>query len=88
VRQAGSASPAEQVQGRRTEQSGFRPNSEGLCAVAVLAVVPFDGKVPGLARARRLLPASAAVGIVTAVPSFPQRARSVIHGGTGGVDRC
>jgi peptidoglycan/LPS O-acetylase OafA/YrhL len=40
------------------------------------------------ARARRLLPASAAVGIVTAVPSFPQRARSVIHGGTGGVDRC
>lgn len=90
-------------------RSGFRPDIEGLRAVAVLGVVLFHAAVPGVgggfigvdvffvisgflitgllwrevstagtirlrrfygARARRLLPASATVGIVTAVASF------------------
>ena len=88
---------------------GFRPDIEGLRAVAVLAVVLFHAGVPGIgggyvgvdvffvisgflitgllrrevtnvgtvrlrrfygARARRLLPASAAVGVVTAIAAF------------------
>lgn len=93
---------------RRSVKAEFRPDIEGLRAVAVLAVVLFHAGVPGLgggfvgvdvffvisgflitgllwreagstgtvslrrfygARARRLLPASAAVGIVTMVAS-------------------
>lgn len=97
------------VQGVRTElaaKAGFRPDIEGLRAVAVVAVVLFHADVPGVgggyigvdvffvisgflitgllwrevstagtvrlrrfygARARRLLPASATVGVVTAI---------------------
>jgi peptidoglycan/LPS O-acetylase OafA/YrhL len=106
--QTRSASTAEGVQGRRLEQAGFRPDIEGLRAVAVVAVVLFHADVPGVgggyvgvdvffvisgflitgllwrevsttgtlrlrrfygARARRLLPASATVGVVTAIGS-------------------
>ena len=106
--QADSGSPAEGVQGRRSAQTGFHPDIEGLRAVAVVAVVLFHAEVPGVgggfvgvdvffvisgflitgllwrevsttgrvglrrfygARARRLLPASAAVGIITAIGS-------------------
>lgn len=106
------------------KRAGFRPDIEGLRAVAVLAVVLFHGNVPGLgggfvgvdvffvisgflitgllwrevssagtvrlggfygARARRLLPASATVGVVTAVGSAlllpPLEAKSVIGDG-------
>ena len=93
---------------QRSAKPGFRPDVEGLRAVAVVAVVLFHAAVPGVgggfvgvdvffvisgflitgllwreasstgtvrlrrfygARARRLLPASAAVGVVTAVAS-------------------
>ncbi|HWE64567.1 MAG TPA: acyltransferase family protein, partial [Chloroflexota bacterium] len=96
------------MQGRRSAQTEFRPDIEGLRAVAVLAVVLFHADVPGVgggyigvdvffvisgflitgllwreasasgavrlrrfygARARRLLPASALVGVVTAIGS-------------------
>ena len=106
MRQTRSVSPVEGVQGRRLAQKGFRPDIEGLRAVAVLGVVLFHAEVPGVgggyvgvdvffvisgflitgllwrevsttgtvrlrgfygARARRLLPASAAVGVVTAI---------------------
>ena len=103
---------------------GFRPDIEGLRAVAVLAVVLFHAGVPGVgggfigvdvvfvisgflitgllwrevstagtvglrrfygARARRLLPASAAVGVVIAIASAvllpPLLARTVIGDG-------
>ena len=126
LRQADSVSPTEVVQSRRTEQSGFRPDIEGLRAVAVLAVVLFHAEVPGVgggfvgvdvffvisgflitgllwrevttagtvrlrrfygARARRLLPASATVGVVTAIGSAvllpPLLAPSVLKEGTG-----
>ena len=122
LRQADSVSPTEEVQGRRTEQTGFRPDIEGLRAVAVLAVVLFHAEVPGVgggfvgvdvffvisgflitgllwrevsttgtvglrrfygARARRLLPASATVGIITVIGSAvllpPLQAPSVIR---------
>ena len=108
MRQAGSVSPTEEKQSQRTEQSRFRPDIEGLRAVAVLAVVLFHAEVPGVAggfvgvdvffvisgflitgllwrevsttgtvglrrfygaRARRLLPASATVGVVTMIGS-------------------
>ena len=96
------------MRGRRSAQTGFHPDIEGLRAVAVVAVVLFHAEVPGVgggfvgvdvffvisgflitgllwrevsttgrvglrrfysARARRLLPASAAVGIITAIGS-------------------
>lgn len=103
-----SVRPVAEVQVRRSEKAGFRPDIEGLRAVAVLAVVLFHAAVPGVgggyigvdvffvisgflitgllwrevctagtvrlrsfygARARRLLPASAVVGVVTAIAS-------------------
>src|SRR6202000_1096668 len=98
----------EGAQSRRSEESRFRPDIEGLRAVAVLAVVLFHADVPGVgggyvgvdvffvisgflitgllwreanttgtvglrrfygARARRLLPASVAVGVITMIGS-------------------
>ncbi|MGA9492583.1 MAG: acyltransferase family protein [Mycobacterium sp.] len=94
------------MRGQRSAQAGFRPDIEGLRAVAVVAVVLFHAEVPGVgggfvgvdvffvisgflitdllfrevsttghvrlgafygARARRLLPASATVGVITMV---------------------
>ena len=122
VRQAGNilADPGT----RGSAERDFRPDIEGLRAVAVLAVVLFHAGVPGLgggyvgvdvffvisgflitgllwrevsttgtvrlrrfygARARRLLPASAAVGVVTMIASAlllpPLQARTVIGDG-------
>ncbi|ORV83867.1 acyltransferase [Mycobacterium interjectum] len=124
VRQADSVTPAEEVQRRRPPHKEFRPDIEGLRAVAVVAVVLFHARVPGLAggfvgvdvffiisgflitgllwreasstgtvglrrfygaRARRLLPASAAVGVVimlgAAVMSPVLQSRSVFYDG-------
>jgi peptidoglycan/LPS O-acetylase OafA/YrhL len=108
ARQTESVSPDEEVQERRPAPKEFRPDIEGLRAVAVLAVVLFHADVPGVgggfvgvdvffvisgflitgllwreasgtgtvrlrnfygARARRLLPASATVGVITLVAS-------------------
>ena len=108
MHQADSMSPPEGLQGQRSAQTKFRPDIEGLRAIAVLAVVLFHAEVPGLgggyvgvdvffvisgflitgllwreahstgtvrlrgfygARARRLLPASAFVGVVTMIAS-------------------
>ena len=124
MRHADSVSPVEGLPGRRSVQSGFRPDIEGLRAVAVVAVVLFHAGLPGVgggfvgvdvffvisgflitgllwrevssagtvklsrfygARARRLLPASAAVGVVTAIGSAallpPLQAHSVLEDG-------
>ena len=109
------------MQGRRSAHKGFRPDIEGLRAVAVLAVVLFHADVPGVgggfvgvdvffvisgflitglllrevsttgsvrlrrfygARARRLLPASATVGVVTMIGAaalLSLQARNVIQ---------
>ena len=108
MRQPDSVSPTKELQGRRSAQTRFRPDIEGLRAVAVLAVVLFHAEVPGVgggfvgvdvffvisgflitgllwreanttgtvglrrfygARARRLLPASATVGVITMIAS-------------------
>ena len=108
LHQTDSISPIEGAQSRRSAESGFRPDIEGLRAVAVLAVVLFHADVPGVgggyvgvdvffvisgflitgllwreanttgtvglrrfygARARRLLPASATVGVITLIGS-------------------
>ena len=124
LRQAQSVSPVEGQHGRRSAQTGFRQDIEGLRAVAVVAVVLFHADVPGVgggyvgvdvffvisgflitgllwrevstagtirlrrfygARARRLLPASATVGVVTAIASAallaPLQAQSVFKDG-------
>jgi peptidoglycan/LPS O-acetylase OafA/YrhL len=124
LHQADSVSPTEELQHRRANQSTFRPDIEGLRAVAVVAVVLFHAGVPGIgggyvgvdvffvisgflitgllwreisstgtvrlrgfygARARRLLPASAAVGVVTMIASAillpPLQARPAIDDG-------
>lgn len=106
--QAESLGATEAQQSPHSEQNRFRPDIEGLRAVAVLAVVLFHAALPGFgggyvgvdvffvisgflitgllwrelsttgtvrlrsfygARARRLLPASAAVGVVTMIAS-------------------
>ncbi|WP_431236971.1 acyltransferase family protein [Mycolicibacterium aichiense] len=108
MHQAERVSPTQESQDHRSARPGFRPDIEGLRAVAVLSVVLFHAEVPGIgggfvgvdvffvisgflitrllwreanstgtvrlrsfyaARARRLLPASALVGIVTMVAS-------------------
>ena len=119
-----SVRPIEGPQGQRSVQSGFRPDIEGLRAVAVVAVVLFHAGLPGVgggfvgvdvffvisgflitgllwrevssagtvklsrfygARARRLLPASALVGVVTAIGSAvllpPLQAHDVLEDG-------
>ncbi|WP_083739879.1 acyltransferase family protein [Mycobacterium sp. MS1601] len=124
VHQTGSVSPTQTPQDRPSAQWGFRPDIEGLRAVAVLAVVLFHAAVPGLdggfvgvdvffvisgflitgllwretsttgtvrlrnfygARARRLLPASAAVGVITAIAAVallpPLRVPTVLYDG-------
>jgi hypothetical protein len=48
LRQTHSVSPIEGVQARRPAQTGFRPDIEGLRAVAVLAVVLFHADVPSV----------------------------------------
>ena len=124
LHQTDSFSSIEAAQGRRSAGSVFRPDIEGLRAVAVLAVVLFHAEVPGVgggyvgvdvffvisgflitgllwreanstgtvglrrfygARARRLLPASAAVGVITVIGSAvllpPLQARTVFGDG-------
>ncbi|WP_280829416.1 acyltransferase family protein [Mycobacterium sp. OTB74] len=116
--------PTESEQTRRAAQKTFRPDIEGLRAVAVTAVVLFHAAVPGIgggyvgvdvffvisgflitgllwrevsgtgtvrlrsfygARARRLLPASATVGVITMIASAillpPLQARPAISDG-------
>src|SRR6516165_5588098 len=123
VRQEAVASGPRRVE-RRTSRKGFRPDIEGLRAVAVIAVVLYQAGIPGFgggfigvdvffvisgflitgllwrevattntvalgrfygARARRLLPAAATVGIATAlvvaVVLPPLQARSVFLDG-------
>jgi peptidoglycan/LPS O-acetylase OafA/YrhL len=124
LRQSDSVRPTEEARGRRSAQTRFRPDIEGLRAIAVIAVVLFHADVPGVdggfvgvdvffvisgflitgllwrevsstgsvglgkfygARARRLLPASATVGVITLIASAvllpPLQARSVIFDG-------
>jgi peptidoglycan/LPS O-acetylase OafA/YrhL len=124
LRETRSVNPLEGVQGRPSPDKEFRPDIEGLRAVAVLAVVLFHADVPGVgggyigvdvffvisgflitgllwrevsttgtlrlrrfygARARRLLPASAAVSVITAIGSAvllpPLQVPSVIGDG-------
>jgi len=108
VRQADDVVSNDVQEGQRSPGTKFRPDIEGLRAVAVLAVVLFHAEVPGIgggfvgvdvffvisgflitgllwrdvgtrgtvrlrdfygARARRLLPAAAAVGIATMIAS-------------------
>nr|WP_264003992.1 acyltransferase family protein [Mycolicibacterium sphagni] len=121
---ADSLRASEEQQSRRPEKSHFRPDIEGLRAIAVTAVVLFHAAVPGIgggyvgvdvffvisgflitgllwrevsgtgsvrlrrfygARARRLLPASAMVGVVTMVASIlllpPLRVPTVLYDG-------
>src|SRR6516225_3702194 len=123
VRPEDTASPPRKVE-RRMKGMGFRPDIEGLRAIAVIAVVLYHAGIPGVAggyigvdvffvisgflitgllwrevtttntvrlgrfygaRARRLLPAAATVGIATAVAAAavlaPLKARSVLVDG-------
>lgn len=122
--QLDSVTPVQEVRGQGAPKPGFRPDIEGLRAVAVLAVVLFHAGMPGVgggfigvdvffvisgflitgmlwrevsttggvrlsrfygARARRLLPASATVGVVTAIGSAillsPLELRDVLRDG-------
>ncbi|MBB3752995.1 peptidoglycan/LPS O-acetylase OafA/YrhL [Mycolicibacterium sp. BK634] len=122
--QADSLRASEEQQSRRPEQKYFRPDIEGLRAVAVTAVVLFHAAVPGIsggyvgvdvffvisgflitgllwrevsgtgsvrlrkfygARARRLLPASALVGVITMIAAVillpPLRVPTVLYDG-------
>ena len=124
MRQIDRVAPDEGMRGRRSAGAGFRPDIEGLRAVAVLGVVLFHADVPGVgggyigvdvffvisgflitgllwrevdttgtvrlrrfygARARRLLPASATVGVITAIASAvllpPLQAQTVFMDG-------
>ena len=124
MHQADSLRPIEAAQGQRSAGTVFRPDIEGLRAVAVLAVVLFHAAVPGVdggyvgvdvffvisgflitgllwreantsgtvrlrrfygARARRLLPASATVAVITLIASVvllpPLQVRHVIADG-------
>jgi len=124
LREARSVRPTDGFQDQRSARPGFRPDIEGLRAVAVIAVVLFHAELPGLgggfigvdvffvisgflitgllwremsstggvrlrrfygARARRLLPASAVVGVVTMIAAVlllpPLQARTVIGDG-------
>ena len=111
MRQADDVVSNHVQEGQRSPDKKFRPDIEGLRAVAVLAVVLFHAELPGIrggfvgvdvffvisgflitgllwreanstgtvrlrdfygARARRLLPASAAVGIATMIASALQ----------------
>ncbi|BBX09168.1 acyltransferase [Mycolicibacterium aichiense] len=121
---ADSLRASEEQHSRRPEKSHFRPDIEGLRAIAVTAVVLFHAAVPGIgggyvgvdvffvisgflitgllwrevsgtgsvrlrkfygARARRLLPASAMVGVATMVASIlllpPLRVPTVLYDG-------
>ncbi|OBA76583.1 acyltransferase [Mycobacterium sp. 1554424.7] len=122
--QSDSVSATVETQSRPSAQTRFRPDIEGLRAVAVLAVVAFHAGLPGVsggfvgvdvffvisgflitgllwreanatggvrlrsfygARARRLLPASALVGVITAIAAFlllpPLQVGSVLRDG-------
>ncbi|WP_407664617.1 acyltransferase family protein [Mycolicibacterium anyangense] len=124
VGQANSVDSAHGVQERRAASTGFRPDIEGLRAVAVLGVVFFHASIPGIgggyvgvdvffvisgflitgllwreasstgtvalrtfygARARRLLPASAFVGVITMIAALvllpPLRVPTVLYDG-------
>ena len=124
MRPADSVRSTDPAPDQRPVSGGFRPDIEGLRAVAVLAVVLFHAEVPGLgggfvgvdvffvisgflitgllwremsstggvrlrrfygARARRLLPASALVGVATMIAAVlflpPLQARTVIGDG-------
>ena len=48
MRQADSVSPTEEVQRTRPPHKEFRPDIEGLRAVAVVAVVLFHADMPGV----------------------------------------